>query len=395
MDIEYFSRQITAMRDRIFTLMTRADSDMSLDLVPFSLKELGVASEELEVTLEALREQNEALGQALATAERERQQYQDLFESAPEAYLITDVDGNILEANQATASLLGVSTRFLAGKPFSLFVDEHYHAHLRSRLLQLNNSSPQTWELSIYPRDRKPVDVECVVGIAASRGDRKTLRWLIRDITNRKQLISINNYNHNKHQSNTDYIQTIQKNRFVHTYNRRELIALEPEKIWLVVQGLVKLTTPIDANSDIVTGLVGPGMVFGAYLTSLSLYQAIALSDVQLVAISLEEIANSPQLAQLFFVINARRLRQTEALLAIAGERHIKDRLYRLLELLKKEMSEPTPEGTRLSVRLTHEDLANACGSTRATITRLMGELQQQEKLTVDGKGHIYLKEGL
>ncbi|MDX2216661.1 MAG: PAS domain S-box protein [Oculatellaceae cyanobacterium bins.114] len=392
MDIESFSRQLNAMRNRIFTLMNRAYSEPSLDLIPFSLKELGVASEELEVTLEALQEQNQALSHALIAAERERQQYQDLFESAPEAYLVTNMDATIQEANQSAANLLGVSAKFLVGKPLAVFMDEKERSQLRSRLSQLTNGCPQTWEISIHPRDRKPFDVECVVGIAQHKG---TLRWLIRDITNRKHLVSINYNNHNTHQPIADYIQILQENRFVHAYNRRELISLEPEKLWLVVQGLVKLTTPIDGNSDIVTGLIGPGMVFGAYLTSLSLYQAAALSDVQLVAISLDEIANSPQLAQLFFVMNARRLRQAEALLAIAGERHIKDRLYRLLELLKKEMSETNAAGSRLNVRLTHEDLANACGSTRATITRLMGELQQQKKVIVDDKGHIILKEGL
>lgn len=55
MDIDYFSRQLSAMRGRILSLMDRANSP-SYDIVPSSFKELGVASEELSVALEELQE---------------------------------------------------------------------------------------------------------------------------------------------------------------------------------------------------------------------------------------------------------------------------------------------------------------------------------------------------
>jgi CRP-like cAMP-binding protein len=66
-----------------------------------------------------------------------------------------------------------------------------------------------------------------------------------------------------------------------------------------------------------------------------------------------------------------------------------------ILLLLKQEIGEPSKFGTRLSVRLTHEDLANACCTTRVTMTRVLGELQQQGKIIFDCDRRIILTETL
>lgn len=134
-------------------------------------------------------------------------------------------------------------------------------------------------------------------------------------------------------------------------------------------------------------------MPFSSDLTLLQTYQATALSDVELVYYTLTEIIASPRLTQTLLPQINQRLRQTEALLAIAGQRRLKDRFLQLLQLLKQEIGQPVPQGTRLLVRFTHQDLANACSSTRVTITRLLGQLQKQGKITFDSKNHIILIE--
>jgi CRP-like cAMP-binding protein len=79
--------------------------------------------------------------------------------------------------------------------------------------------------------------------------------------------------------------------------------------------------------------------------------------------------------------------------LAIAGRRRVQDRFQELLVLLKQEIGQPVADGVRLSVRFTHEELASACCTTRVTVTRLMGNLQQQGKICLDSKHHIILKD--
>ena len=156
---------------------------------------------------------------------------------------------------------------------------------------------------------------------------------------------------------------------------------------------MVKLSTLCETSEEVLVGLAAEGMVFGSSMTSLNIYQATALSDVELVSIYLAEIAASAMLSHALLPKINQRLRQTESFLVISGRRRVQERLYHLLQLLKKEIGEDVSEGTRVKIRLTHEDLASACCTTRVTITRLMGKLHKQDKISFDSKHHIILKD--
>jgi CRP-like cAMP-binding protein len=78
-------------------------------------------------------------------------------------------------------------------------------------------------------------------------------------------------------------------------------------------------------------------------------------------------------------------------MLAMVGCRRVEDRLRQLLLLLQMEVGQPVPEGTRLSVRLTHQHLASAIGTTRVTVTRLLGQLKEEGRLLIDENRHIIL----
>jgi CRP-like cAMP-binding protein len=59
---------------------------------------------------------------------------------------------------------------------------------------------------------------------------------------------------------------------------------------------------------------------------------------------------------------------------------------------MKREMGQPVAEGTRLGVRMTHQNLANAIGTTRVTVTRLLSKLKSEGAITIDRDRHIILK---
>src|SRR2546428_6311705 len=86
------------------------------------IEELQQALEELHVAEEELREQNESLQAANEIIERERQRYQELFDFAPDGYLVTTASGIIQEANHAAAELFNVPVHFLVGKPLSVYI---------------------------------------------------------------------------------------------------------------------------------------------------------------------------------------------------------------------------------------------------------------------------------
>jgi PAS domain S-box-containing protein len=153
------------------------------------LQELQTAGEELRVADEELRQQNEALAAACEAAEAERRRYQDLFDFAPDAYLVTDAEGTIREANQAAARLFNVPTDFLLGKPLIVFVAEAQRSEFRAQLGDVvRRGSRQGWDLLLCPRAGQPFDAAATVAVTRGDGRRSLgLRWSLRDITPRKR----------------------------------------------------------------------------------------------------------------------------------------------------------------------------------------------------------------
>ena len=154
----------------------------SLDTLDLALEELGVAEEEL-------RQQNDALQSAQDALELERARYQELFESAPDAYLVTDAAGIVRELNQAAVTLLRTSTTFALGKPLVIFVGEEDRRRFRSYVTALAAGARQEWvELRLKPRAGEAVTVEMRVAARRDlRGRTEELRWIARDISERKR----------------------------------------------------------------------------------------------------------------------------------------------------------------------------------------------------------------
>lgn len=148
-------------------------------------QELQLALEELQVVEEELREQNEELAVARELVELERQRYQDLFEFAPDGYLVTDTAGIIQEANRAAAILLAVRQKYLVNKPLILFI---FHQDRQTFTIRLNNSQPeQQWEAYLKPRGGKAFPVSIRVAAMYAEGKQVGWRWLICDTSERQQ----------------------------------------------------------------------------------------------------------------------------------------------------------------------------------------------------------------
>ena len=186
-------------------------------------------------------------------------------------------------------------------------------------------------------------------------------------------------------------LEALYQGRVLQPYRSGQVIQMHPHEIWVVCRGVVQLNTLYPNGDEAMLGLAGPSMPFGLPLTFIHPYQAIAITDADLMVLSVAEIEQSPLLAQSLFCQMSRRLRQTEAILALAGCRRVEDRLRQLLLLLQHEIGQPAKTGIRLSVRLTHQHLANAIGTTRVTVTRLLGQLRLEGWLTIDSTRHIVL----
>lgn len=161
-------------------------------LVVDCLEELRVALAELHDAEEKLRAQNDALLAAQHVIEAERQRYRTLFEFAPDSYFITDLQGTVQEANRAAADLLQVNKADLIGKPLVSFVPTDQRCSFRVMLSQLPViNRVQEWEISLsQPGQSNQSALKVALTVETGRdqqGEPTTLRWLLRDITARKQ----------------------------------------------------------------------------------------------------------------------------------------------------------------------------------------------------------------
>jgi PAS domain S-box-containing protein len=153
-------------------------------------EELEVMLEELRITQEELLEKHEELVSSRQLAERERQRYHDLFEFAPDGYVVTDTWGKIQEANRATAALLCIDQSLLIDQALSHFIPRQEHQTFRTQLHQLANQqlSVRHWELNLQTQQGYPFPAAITIAAMHDvQGKLVSLRWLIRDITERKQ----------------------------------------------------------------------------------------------------------------------------------------------------------------------------------------------------------------
>jgi PAS domain-containing protein len=117
--------------------LSRQEHDQSLKP---ALEELKTSLQGLYIAHEELLDQNRELEAARNALEAERQRYQELFELAPDGYLVTDLAGNISEANQMLGSRLGLSPESLLGKTLLVLVAPEDHRDFSfQRLCCMNN----------------------------------------------------------------------------------------------------------------------------------------------------------------------------------------------------------------------------------------------------------------
>lgn len=130
-----------------------------------------------------------ATGQVL----EERRRYQELFELAPDGYVVTDRKGTIQAANQAISELLGLGTGELVGASLEDFVapaDAPAFGEYLERLAAGEGEPPLRWEMRLQLNGYEPV-IHTAVAATASHsvvGEVEGLRWLLRDVTREKQM---------------------------------------------------------------------------------------------------------------------------------------------------------------------------------------------------------------
>ena len=111
--------------------------------------------------------------------EAERERYADLFERAPDAYMVTDRFGVVRDANAAVVQLFAIETRFLRGKPIASFIEPADVRAMHEALDVLERGPTRLLELRVRPRGGGELIVAAHVSLT-SRGQR--VLWILRPV---------------------------------------------------------------------------------------------------------------------------------------------------------------------------------------------------------------------
>jgi PAS domain S-box-containing protein len=115
------------------------------------------------------------------------QRYAELFEFAPEAYVVTDLHGSITEANRAAVELLRTSSGVLPGRTLIDFVPLERRKSFRERLVAVladGGRQRQSWRGRLQPGEGRELVVEFSVG-GVTNPDTGLARlcWLLRPVS--------------------------------------------------------------------------------------------------------------------------------------------------------------------------------------------------------------------
>jgi putative nucleotidyltransferase with HDIG domain/PAS domain S-box-containing protein len=149
-------------------------------------------SRSLEALQVAVREadlRTEADLSAARALEAESRQFQDFFEFAPDAYLVTDSQMVIQRSNQMAATMLQMDRDCLKNKPLTLLIAESDRPAFHASLTQVwSEGQKRDWKLRLQPGESPALPVYVNVRAQRDHRDEPTrLLWLFRDARERQE----------------------------------------------------------------------------------------------------------------------------------------------------------------------------------------------------------------
>lgn len=197
-----------------------------------------------------------------------------------------------------------------------------------------------------------------------------------------------------------DWAQCHYRNR---TFTKEEKIPARPGLLYLVERGAVRLVGQASINSvninnndgsedttdtieEAFLGFIGGGQPFEILTNSPFSIQAYAhVARTGVVWMYWHELDKWPHFRREIFEVIRYQHQRKLLWLSTLGQRRTIDRLLGFLTLLIEEYGEPIADYYCLPFSLTHSQIGSTIGSTRVTVTRLMGKLREE--------GLIYIQE--
>ncbi len=160
------------------------------------------------------------------------------------------------------------------------------------------------------------------------------------------------------------------------SFLRGNFLSLESDLLWRLECGFVRAVIWNYDGQAATLGLWGPGDTIGKILSQtedceLECLAPVLMNGFPLPRISADELQEATM----------SHLRQSQTLLKILHCRPMPLRFLKLLIWLAHRFGYPVDQGWQLDLRLTHQTLAEIIGTTRVTVTRMLGVFEREGKI--------------
>lgn len=185
-------------------------------------------------------------------------------------------------------------------------------------------------------------------------------------------------------------------------FKKRSLVEFEYKKlnyIYLIAKGRVKQYF-IDGDGIERTILIlSKGDVFGEITLFQNDYDMViteAIEDTHVIKVNeetfLKKIKENSELDISLFKLITTKFRILMAEIYDLTFYSIKDRLMSFIIRFSKQNGTEIDIGTKIDIKLTHQEIATMVGTTRATVTKALAELQDEGLIKIENKFIVILK---
>ncbi len=166
-----------------------------------------------------------------------------------------------------------------------------------------------------------------------------------------------------------------------------------------VIRGKVKISTYSDEGKEVVLNIIDQGDIFGeiAVLDGRPrTADAVALEETDLLVLRraqlLPFLTGDPEMLARLLAVLCQRLRQTSEHLEDAMLREAPSRLARRLLRLAEAFGRPGPDGIRLAIKLSQQQIGSLVGASRETVSRQLADWQRAGYVAMEA-GCIVLRD--
>lgn len=164
-----------------------------------------------------------------------------------------------------------------------------------------------------------------------------------------------------------------------------------------LARGAVRIGTPLETGRRLTLGLLKPGEWFGDVSVlddGPPPWEAETCADSTLLWVPrgalLELLDQHPSLGVALARLNSQRARQFTQMLAGAVSQPLRQRVAGLLLDIARRFGDAQPEGQRVHLRLSQQDMADMLGVCRQRVNACLKQLEREDLFKLD-EGHLLL----